>query len=391
MNSRKIGRIALVSLAALTVAMGGANAADKGSRDLAKSWVAGEIENLGGPEITYDGDPITLRFTSHVPEASTQAKFFLSAFGLLEKMTNGKLKVEARWSGTVHNVREGFDANRNNITDMAACFTFLNINNFPLTASLSLPGMFPDGEVLSLVAEELTGKYFAAEFEKQGVYLSGITGSARFNIFSTKPVTTLEDLQGLKIRSGGGMSQQIFEAFGSVPVNMSSGEFFSGMQRGLIDAVFTSDAAAKTFRINEVATDHTDTPINIVPLEYCMNKATVDGLPADLREALYVWARQRSQADTQLILEEGAELAAEQFKKEGMKYHQIDPEEFKRWQTKFEPLVEKYIADGEAKGLPTRQLVEDIRAAVAKYSGMTHDELMQTTIDNPVPGVSPVN
>ncbi|AKH98921.1 TRAP-type C4-dicarboxylate transport system, periplasmic component [Hoeflea sp. IMCC20628] len=355
----------------------------------AMEWSDGKLDNYGAPEVTYDGDPVTLNFSSHLPEQSAQARFLKKSFDVLNKMSKGKLSVEARWSGTVHSVSEGFEANRSGITDMSSCFTFLNTKNFPLTEALTLPGLFPNAGVLSIVAEELTDEYFREEFERQGVYLQGITGSVRFNLFSNVPITTLEELAGKKVRSGTGVNQDVFTALGAVPVNMSSADFFSALQRGLLDAVFTSDTAAKSFRINEASTHHTDTPINHTPLEFCMSPRRIDALPDNLREILYVWARQRSQAESQLSFTLASAEAREEFIEQGIEYHTIAPEEYKRWEAIFADVIEAYIVDGEAKGLPTRKLVADIRERAQKYSAMSYKELLETTINNPADGVSP--
>jgi TRAP-type C4-dicarboxylate transport system substrate-binding protein len=356
----------------------------------AQDWADGKLPSYGDHAITYSGAPVTLRLTSHLPEVSVQARFLKKSFVILEKMSKGKLKVSARWGGTVHKVTEGFEANRSGLTDMSACFTFLNTRNFPLTAALSLPGLFPNEAVQTLVAETLAEKYFRQEFERQQVYLNGITGSTNFNLFSNVPITTLEQLKGLKVRSGTGISQKVFERLGAVPVNISSADFFSALQRGLLDAVFTSDAAAKAFRIDEASKHHTDTPINNLPLEWCNNKRTIDALPSDLRQVFYAWSRQLHQADSQVSFMLASAEARLKFKKEGMQFHQIAPEEWKKWQAHFEPVIEQYIKEGEAKGLPTRALVSDIRQLVDKYGKMSLDQLMMESIKNPVQGVSPL-
>lgn len=355
----------------------------------AQEWADGKLKDYGSHPITYTGEPIALRLTSHLPEVAAQARFLKKAIVVLDKMSNGKLKMSVRFGGTVHKVTEGFEANRSGLTDMAACFTFLNSRAFPLTQALSLPGMFPNEAVQTLVAESLAQKYFRTEFERHQVYLNGITGNSNFNLFSNVPITTLEELKGLKVRSGTGISQQVFQALGAVPVNISSADFFSALQRGLLDSVFTSDAAARAFRINEASKHHTLTPINNLPLEWCMNKRTIDGLPADLKEVFYAWSRQLHQADSQLSFMLASAKARELFKKQGMQLHQIAPEEWKLWQAKFDPVIEQYIKDGEAKGLPTRALVADIRAAVKKYGAMSLDQLMIESVKAPVHGVSP--
>ncbi|HVZ51168.1 MAG TPA: TRAP transporter substrate-binding protein DctP [Pseudolabrys sp.] len=356
----------------------------------AQDWADGKLGSYGDYPITYAGAPITIRLTSHLPEVAAQAKFLKKAFVVLDKMSKGKLKITARWGGTVHKVTEGFEANRSGLTDMAACFTFLNTRNFPLTEALSLPGLFPNESVQTLVAETLAQKYFRPEFERQQVYLNGITGSTNFNLFSNVPITTLEQLKGLKVRSGTGISQRVFESLGAVPVNISSADFFSALQRGLLDSVFTSDAAAKAFRIDEASKHHTDTPINNLPLEWCMNRQTIDALPPDLQRVFYAWSRQMHQADSQISFMLASAEARVKFRKEGIEFHQIAPDEWKKWQAHFEPVIQEYIKEKEAKGLPARALVADIRALVAKYGTMSLADLMAESVKDPAKGVSPL-
>jgi len=361
------------------------------STRMASKWLNLELEDYNAPEVTYTGDPIEIRLSSHLPEASERGEFLKQSFAVLEHMSDGKLVIKPRWSGAVHSVREGFDANRSGITDFAACFVFLNASNFPLTGGLALPGIFPNPEVLSLVAEELAGKYFLPEFEKQGVYIQSITASTHFNLFSTQPITTLADLKGKKVRSGTGVNKEIFEDLGAVPVNMGSGDLFSALQRGLIDAIFTSDASARTFRINEVASNHTYTPINFGTFEWCMNPRFFSSLPSDLQAVFYDWSRQKSQVETQLSFSLGSAEAKAQFLDEGMKYNRISDEEFALWQEAYAPVVDAYVKKGEAEGLPTKQLLEDMRASVEKYRGMSREELLTHVMDSPAAGVAPMS
>lgn len=358
------------------------------SMKLAQDWLDKKLDNYHVPEITYTGDPITIRLSSHLPEASARGKFLKKAFDVLEHMSGGKLVVKPRWSGAVHSVREGFEANRSGITDFSACFVFLNASNFPLTGGLALPGIFPNPEILSLVAEELAAKYFEPEFEKQGVYLQSVTSATQSNLFSIKPLMSVADLEGKKIRSGTGVNREIFEAVGAVPVNMSSKDIFSALQRGLLDAIYTSDASARTFKLDEVAKHHLSTPINYLTFEWCMNPRFYDALPADLRGVFDAWSRQKSQVETQISFTLGSAESREQFTKEGMQYNDLDDAEFAKWQAKFGPIVEKYIAEGEAKGLPTRQMIADMRALVETYRSMSREALLKHIMSKPATIVS---
>ncbi|OWU81701.1 hypothetical protein ATO6_23430 [Oceanicola sp. 22II-s10i] len=377
------------AVAAIAVASLAGTAAQSENIDIsrAQAWLDGTLESYGDHDIVYDGEPIVLRATSHVSDLSESAKDTRRAFAILEKMSGGKIKVEPRFGGTVHGVKEGFEAARNGLTDTTACFTNLDAGSFPLTQGLTLPGIFPNAAVMAMVGEALAEQYFREEFERQGVAIGYTGGSTPFNFFSKSPVTNLAELEGLKVRSGSGISRDVYEALGATPVSMGSGDFYSSLQRGLVDVIATSTSAANTFRLNEVASHVTLTPINYTPLHYCFNARTMAKLPEDLREVVYDWGRQYSQVFSQEFIRKSAEYE-KLFVEQGMIRHEIAPEEWVQWETRWAPLVDAWIAEGEERGLPARQLVADMRELAAKYGAMSYDDLMRMAIDSPVEGVA---
>lgn len=69
---------------------------------LIEKWLDGEVKaNL--PKVTYDGPPITLRYSTFIPEFPIHVK----AFKRLEADTNGKLIVRAYWGNTLANAQRG--------------------------------------------------------------------------------------------------------------------------------------------------------------------------------------------------------------------------------------------------------------------------------------------
>jgi ribosomal protein S13 len=80
-------------------------------------------------------------------------------------------------------------------------------------------------------------------------------------------------------------------------------------------------------------------------------------------------------------------ISRQKFVDQGMRIHQLDPKEMERWRAAVEPLWEEFIQENEAKGLPARQLVADLRALVKKYESWTVDQLMKEVVENPVRGI----
>lgn len=72
--------------------------------------------------------------------------------------------------------------------------------------------------------------------EKMNVHLLGLTlSSLEYNFYTKKPVSSLKELKGLRMRSTPGY-QPLLDRLGIEGIQMPSGEIFSGLERGLIDA-----------------------------------------------------------------------------------------------------------------------------------------------------------
>lgn len=358
---------------------------------LAQEWGTGAIDDYNAPKVTYTGAPIVLRASLHTPPVAWTSKVWQWQFDALERMSGGKIKVEHRWSGTIHPVNKGFEAVRDNLTDVTGCWSFYKANSFPMMQGLFLPGISPNAAVHSLMAETLYDKYFRAEYERQGTYLSRLRATTPYILWTKKPVGKLEDLKGMKVRSGGGTEAKVLAALGATPTSMASTEIYTAFQRGIVDAVSISDGAAEIFKVHEIATHRSYFTLVRIVLEQCIRPEWINALPADLRAVYDHWGRAAAQYDTQMsYVFHGAKAREEVFRdKFNMKFITIAPQEEARWKKAVEPVIDEFIADGEKAGLPAKQLVADMRATVEKIKGMSPNQIFAHVVKNPVKGILP--
>ncbi len=85
-----------------------------------------------------------------------------------------------------------------------------------------------------------------------GVFL-GSGSSDPYVLMTTKPVTSIDDLKGLRLRSGGAPYSRWAEHFGATPVNLPVGETFEAMSQGTIDGSMASIADMLSYRLVDVA------------------------------------------------------------------------------------------------------------------------------------------
>ncbi len=361
----------------------------RAATQVVSDWVNGRLSDYKMPKITYSGAPITLRFSTHTPATASSARLVEKpAFALLEKLTNGKIKVEQHHGGTIHKAREGLVALRNGLTDMAFCFTSYTPTLFNLTHGMSLPGLFPTEAVATQVGQELASKYLVGEYKQHGVYLGYMRATTPYIYFSNDPIRKLEDIQHKKIRSSGGVHALVQKALGGVPTSVASPQIYTAMQRGVVDMISLTDAVIKIFNLQEVTKYRTYVNVTRLNFERCISKRWYDALPADLQAVMNRFVAPMAQAESQILYRLAGAQAREIFKKAGMEFISVSAEEEARWQKATSPLIEEFIAKNEAKGLPARQFVDDMKALSKKYAGSSANELTQRAIDNPASAIA---
>ncbi len=126
--------------------------------------------------------------------------------------------------------------------------------------------------------------------EPYGVHLIGAAATGLEAFVSSRPIRSVEDLEGLKLRAPQGMVYNIFEKAGATPVNLPSSEVFTALDKGVIDA-----ADNTVFATNHQQGLHEFAPYPGYPgfhslpmVAVSLNKEIWDGLPEDLKRILEV-------------------------------------------------------------------------------------------------------
>ena len=331
-------------------------------------------------------DVITLRFSSHMSPTNRQVSDVIKPYArIVEEASGGRLKVKVFAGGVLHGPYDGFKACVSDITDLTHAYPSYVPGNFHLNHGVGLPFLYPNAYVGSLVVEELYSKYLKKEYEAMGVYLMSYPTTANYQILTkAKPVRTLEDLKGLKIRSAGGAANDLLSALGAIPVALPAVEAYTALQTGLLDGVLTNSVDIISNRLYEITKYVTVANASTVPIATAMNKKTYSALPKDLRLIVYNSNRKYSQIMAK-INEEGV---LDDVKKRGLTLIELSAQEKGRWKEAARKLEDKFIADNEAKGLPAREFMKEIYALSKKYEKWTPEQIWEKITKNPVQGIN---
>lgn len=153
--------------------------------------------------------------------------------------SDGDLKIELALSGSTGSVRETLEALAIGTNDIVMTVV-ASLNSYdPLAAIESYPYLIRDEEHFNRVYNGKIGDdLFDALAQSSGLRLVGAGSRGPREMASKRPINTVEDLDGLKIRVPGiEVFRATWETLGASPTPMSSKEVYTGLQSGIIDAV----------------------------------------------------------------------------------------------------------------------------------------------------------
>jgi TRAP-type transport system periplasmic protein len=136
-----------------------------------------------------------------------------------------------------------------------------------------------DQDLLKPIADEIA--------TRADVMLIGYAGGGTRNIFVNKPVSTMEDLKGLKVRvQGAPIWSRTFAATGMSPTVIAYNEVYNAIQNGVIGAGENEAAGVEQMKFFEVAPNlaMTEHAITIRPLAF--SGKTFKSLPPDLQQCV---------------------------------------------------------------------------------------------------------
>jgi TRAP-type C4-dicarboxylate transport system substrate-binding protein len=161
----------------------------------------------------------------------------------IEKRTDGRVKVEVSWSSALGAESEYLDLLKNGVCDMEFILPAIVASGvFPRSEILALPWTMDSAVAANKGMSALCkAGYFDKEYADQGLKVAAIFaagGMADPMMFTTKNVTKLADVKGLKIQAPGSVKTAMCEGMGGVPTYANLQELYLALQKGILDGMF---------------------------------------------------------------------------------------------------------------------------------------------------------
>jgi len=241
---------------------------------------------IGAPTIfakTYE-----LKLASPFPPMQVITRTIIQPWAKeIEQVSKGKIKVKLFLGGALGKAPAHYDLAEKGIVDIAYHLHDYTPGRFPMTSVFSLPFMTPTAKITS----EAMWKTFKEEpdFNKEygdvKVLALFCHPGGDFHTVS-KPIRTVADFQGLKIRSANAFVNEALKLWGATPVSMPITETYQAMERGVVDGTVLPWEGLATFKLEEVTKYSTIADFYTMTMIIVMNKKKWDSLPRDVQEMI---------------------------------------------------------------------------------------------------------
>ncbi len=153
---------------------------------------------------------------------------------------------------------------------------------------MDMPFLFRDVEHWNKVLESDALLPIADEIsQKADVMLIGYAGGGIRNIFAKRPITNMQELQGLSLRvMGAPIQTRMFQAIEASPTVIAYNEVYNAIQTGVIDAAENEAAGLQQMKFYEVGPEISRTQHAITVRPLCFSGKTFRRLPPDLQAAI---------------------------------------------------------------------------------------------------------
>lgn len=264
------------------------------------------------------------------------------------------------------------DRVKDGVDDLVMTLPGYTPGRFPIMEALELPFMTNTAEVASAAAWDYYSKYATKEFPGTKILATWVHDEG-FISTSGKPVRTLDDFKGLKIRAASRQSTKLLAKLGATPVGMPIPGVADAMTKGTIDGFLTAWEIIPSFKLQEVSKFHTEIEPSrpsmfTAGFVFAMNQAKYDSLPPDLKRIIDKHSGAGLSRTIGRYWDEATAVGRKAAQDRGNTFIKVSPAETDRWMQVSAPLYDEWVGDMDKKGLPGKQMLQDARDLIKKYS-----------------------
>jgi TRAP-type C4-dicarboxylate transport system substrate-binding protein len=287
----------------------------------------------------------------------------------VEKATGGRVKLTmlpkhpSAPPGT-------FDAVRDGLVDVSYVTASYTPARHILPLMAELPGAGDTALVNSVAYSRIYWKHFHAVGEYKGVKQLGVFTHGPGQMFTKRPVNGIADVQGLKIRTGGGIAEKVAKALGASAFVKPAPESYELLKGGVADGVFFPFESIISFKLDTVIEQATVFPGGMYSsaFGFFMNEDKWNKLSKEDQAAIEKVSGEHLARLAGRSWDEADAKGLDALKKSGVKIVTADAAFSAEVAKRSAPIVEEWIKSASAKGVDAAKILGEFRAELKKVA-----------------------
>lgn len=228
---------------------------------------------------------------------------------LVEERSDGRINVEVYANSQLGNERDMLEGMQLGTVEMGIISSGPMAGFVPEFSLLDLGYLFKNNEIAQEVLYGPIGDRLNEQMIDIGIRRLAFIDAGFRNVYASKPVQSVEDLKGLKIRTLETPAHlELFRQLEAAPTPMAYSELYTSLQQGVVDAAENVPEAFFSSRHFEVAKVYSQTEHVYLTMMYLINEKFYSALPEDLQTIVSEAALEASEYHNEVIKQVKAEI-----------------------------------------------------------------------------------
>lgn len=308
-----------------------------------------------------------LTFSSWVPPTHHLTLWQQKWAADVEKATGGRVKFQSLPKhpsappGT-------FDAVRDGLMDMSYVTASYTPARHILPLMAELPGAGRTAEINSVAFSRIHWKHFHKVGEYNGVKLLAVWTHGPGQMFTKKPLKSLDEFKNQKIRTGGGVAEKVANALGASAFVKPAPESYELLNSGVADGVFFPFESIVSFKLDKVIGQATVFPGGLYSsaFGFFMNQGKWDKLAKQDQAIIEKMAGEAAARSNGKSWDTADQVGLSALKAAGANIVTADAAMMAEAQKRSGPIIEDWIKQASAKLPNAKAVLEEFRAELKK-------------------------
>ncbi len=289
----------------------------------------------------------------------------------IETQSEGRIKIEhypaMQLGGSPASL---YDQARDGVADITWTLLGYTPGRFPKTEAFELPFLTHDAESSSRAFHEFVMANAMDEFADTHPLVFHTHGPGMF--YSNVPITSIEDLSGLKLRVPTRIVGYVLEELGATPIGMPLPSVQEALSKGVIDGLALALNGFKILDLGNLTQYSTvfdgDAGLYTATFVMTMNKDAYEALPDDLKAIIDANSTPEESANFGRVMDNTDQLGLGIAPDTPNVMTHISASDAEAWKAAVEPVYARWIADMAELGIDGQALIDSARELVAKHA-----------------------